>query len=52
MLILLHPGDFVKEILSHLTCFFFFFVKRASLLCYRNWNLKGKYKESLFVEGP
>ena len=49
MVILLHPGDFVKEILSHLT--YFFCVKRASLLCYRNQNLRGEYKESLFVDG-
>ena len=33
MVILLHPGDSVKEILSHLTCFFY--VQRASLHYYK-----------------
>ena len=35
-----------------LSPYLFFCVKRASLLCYRNQNLRGKYKESLFVDGP
>ena len=50
MVIFLHIGDSVKEILSHLT--FFSYVQRDLLHFYKKQNWRGELKEYLFAEEP